>query len=214
MEIVAPAESSKIGGLFIVQDQDLISARRLVVLIPNLDIDEANVAREIWKLAFPPGLAVLFLGLCPSVNEEPRVRRRLATMAALTRDQKVSVEIQLEFGCNWIRKLKTVLEAGDMVVCHAEQYTGIWRQPLELALSRLNIPILILKGFVPSMYKSSSAFLRESVFWLVSIAVLFVFFLFQIRILRISEEWARDTLLSLSILIEFGLFWVWNNLSH
>jgi hypothetical protein len=181
------------------------------VLIPNLDVDEAELAREIWKLAFPPELAVLLLGLCPSVNEEPRVRRRLATIAALTRDTKVSVEIQLEFGRTWIRKLKSVLEAGDIVVCHAEQRIGIWRQPLELVLARLNIPILTLKGFIPSMYKSSSTFLRESVFWLVSIAVLFVFFLFQIQILRISEEWVRDTVLSLSVLIEFGLIWVWSN---
>jgi len=207
----APPESAEIGGLFVLQDANLVSARRLVVLIPNLDIDEAEIAREVWKLAFPPELAVLFLGLCPNVNEEPRVRRRLATIAALTRDTKVPVEIQLEFGRNWIRKLMSVLEAGDIVVCHAEQRTGIWRQPLELALARLNVPVLTLKGFIPSMYKSSSTFLRESVFWLVTIAVLFVFFLFQIRIVRISEEWVKDTLLSLSVLIEFGLVWVLNN---
>jgi hypothetical protein len=182
--------------------------------MPNFDVNEADIAREIWKLAFPPGLAVLFLGLCPNVNEEPRVRRRLATVAALTRDIRVPVEIQLEFGRNWIRKLRGVLEAGDIVVCHAEQQTGIWGQPLELALAQLNIPTLTLKGFIPSMHKSPSKLMRESVFWLVSIAVLLVFFLFQIRILRISEEWASDTLLSLSILIEFGLFGIWNNLSH
>jgi hypothetical protein len=124
------------------------------------------------------------------------------------------VEVQLEFGRNWIRILRGVLEAGDIVVCHAEQQTGIWGQPLELALAQLNIPTLTLKGFIPSMHKSPSKLMRESVFWLVSIAVLLVFFLFQIRILRISEEWASDTLLSLSILIEFGLFGIWNNLSH
>jgi len=213
-EFTPPEESSEIGGLFIAEGQGLIRTHRLVVLMPNLDINEADIAREIWKLAFPPGLAVLFLGLCPNVNEEPRVRRRLATVAALTRDIRVPVEVQLEFGRNWIRKLEAVLEAGDIVVCHAEQQTGLWRQPLKLALARLNIPTLTLKGFIPSMYKSPSTFLRESVFWLVSIAVLFVFFLFQIRILRISEEWASDALLSLSIVIEFGLFWVWNELSH
>ena len=209
VEPMPVAKSSEIGGLLVLQDQNLVAVRRLVVLIPNLDVDEAELAREIWKLAFPPELAVLLLGLCPNVNEEPRVRRRLVTIAALTRDTKVSVEIQLEFGRTWIRKLKSFLEAGDIVVCHAEQRAGIWRQPLELELARLNIPILTLKGFIPSMHKSS--FLHESVFWLVSIAVLFVFFLFQIRILQISEEWVRDILLSLSVLIEFGLVWVWSN---
>jgi hypothetical protein len=211
VETTPITESSEIGGLLVLQDTNLTAVHRLVVLIPNLDVDEAELAREIWKLAFPPELAVLLLGLCPNVNEEPRVLRRLVTIAALTRDTKVPVEIQLEFGRTWTRILESVLQAGDIVVCHAEQRTGILRQPLELALARLNIPILTLKGFTPSMYKSSSTFLRESVFWLVSIAVLFVFFLFQIQILRISEEWVRDTVLSLSVLIEFGLIWVWSN---
>ena len=209
-EITPIVESSEIGGLLVLQDTNLAPVHRLVVLIPNLDVDEAELAREIWRLAFPPELAVLLLGLCQNVTEEPRARRRLVTIAALTRDQRVPVKVQLEFGRNWIGKLKAVLEAGDIVVCHAEQRTGIWRQPLELALARLNIPMLSLKGFISPIYKSSS-FLRESVFWLVSIAVLFVFFLFQIQILRISEEWVRDTVLSLSVLIEFGLVWVWSS---
>lgn len=213
-EIAPSAEFSEIGGLFVTQAQGLVAVQRLVVLIPNLDVNEAEIAREIWKLAFPPGLAVLFLGLCPNVNEEPRVRRRLATIAALTRDQRVSVDIQLEFGRDWIKKLKTVLEAGDLVVCHAEQQSGLWRQPLELVLASLHIPTITLKGFIPSMHKSSSTFLRESVFWMVSLAILAILFWFQSRILRISEEWVKDTLLSLSVLIELGLIWVWNNQSQ
>jgi hypothetical protein len=211
--MTAPAEASEIGGLFVVQGRNPISVRRLVVLIPNVDIDEAEVAQEVWKLAFPPGLAVLFLGLCPNINEEPRVRRRLATLAALTRDERVSVDMQLEFGHNWIKKLRTVLAVGDIVVCHTEQQTGIWHQPLELALARLDIPTLTLKGFIPPMYKSSSTFLRESIFWLVSVVIVLGFFWLQAQELRISEIWAQDTLLGLSILIELGVLFVWHSIS-
>jgi hypothetical protein len=212
--ITPPAESSEIGGLLILQDRDLISARRMVVLIPNSDFDEAVIAREIWKLAFPPGLAVLFLGLCPSVNEEPRMRRRLATVAALTRDPRVPVDVQLEFGRNWISKLKAVLEDGDIVVCHAEQRTGFFHQPLELVLARLNIPMLTLKGFTPSMYKSPSIFLREAVFWLVSVAIVVGFFWLQVQTLRISEAWAKNILLGLSVPVEISLLWLWHALSN
>jgi len=211
--ITLPVESSEVGGLFIVQDKDLVRTRRLVVLMPNSDINEAEVAREIWKLAFPPRLAVLFLGLCPSINEEPRVRRRLATLAALTRDPRISVDVRLEFGRNWISKMKTVLEEGDLVVCHAEQQTGIWRQPLELALAQRSIPTLTLKGFIPSMYRSSSTLLRESIFWLVSAAIVVGFFWLQIQALRISEAWAKNTLLGLSVLVELGFIWLWHSLS-
>ena len=213
-EIVPHGKLPQLDGLFVLQDFDLTAIQRLVVLIPNLDVDETAIARKIWDLAFPARLSVLLLGLCPSLNEESSVRRRLITIAALIREPRVPVEIRLDYGRNWIKSLKNVLEFGDVIICPANQQIGILHQPLDLALANLGFPIITLFGFHPVTRRFLPHFLRESVFWIVSLAVLFVFFWFQIRISRISEEWAKDTLLSLSVLIELGLVWVWNNLTR
>jgi len=211
---VAQVEASEVGGLLVIQNQNIAAVRRLVVLVPNQDVDEVILAHEIWNAAFPPGLAVLLLGLCLNPNDEPRARRRLVTIAALIREPRVSVEMQLDFGRNWIPSLKSVLQRGDIIICPAGQQTGIFREPLDLALEKLGSPIITLPGLYPFTRRVIPRFIFESVFWAVSGAVLFVFFWFQSRILRISEEWVKDTLLSLSVLIELGLVWVWNNLSQ
>ena len=213
-KMVAQVEASEIGSLLVVQDLNIAAARRLIVLIPDLDVDEVALAHEIWNLAFPPGLAVLLLGLCPNPNDEPGARRRLATVAALIREPRVSVEMQLDFGRNWIPILKSVLDSGDIVICPANQQIGIFREPLDLSVAKLGSPIITLSGLYPLTRKQAPSFIINAVFWVVSIATLCLFFLFQVQILRISEEWARDTLLSLSVLVEFSLIWVWNNLSH
>ena len=210
----AQVGSSEIGGLLVIQNLNIAAARRLVVLVPNQDVDEVAFAHEIWNLAFPPGLAVLLLGLCLNPNHEPRARRRLVTIAALIREPRISVEMQLDFGRNWMLSLKNVLDLGDIVICPADQQIGIFREPLELSLAKLGHPIITLPGLYRLTRKLIPDFIRGSIFWVVSLAVLFVFFWVQSRILRISEEWVKDTLLSLSVLIELGLIWVWNNLSR
>jgi len=213
-EIVLQDKSPRLDGLFVLHDFDLTAIQRLVVLVPNLDVDETAMARKIWDLAFPARLSVLLLGLCPNLNEESSIRRRLITIAALIREPRVPVEMQLDYGRNWTKSLKNILDFGDIIICPANQQTGILQQPLDLALANLGFPIIALSGFHPVTRRPLLHFLPESVFWVVSLAILAVFFWFQIRISRISEEWAKDTLLSLSILIELGLVWVWNNLSH
>ena len=210
----AQVGASEIGGLLVIQNLKIAAARRLVVLVPNQDVDEVALAHAIWNVAFPPGLAVLLLGLCLNPNHEPRARRRLVTIAALIREPRVSVEMQLDFGRNWTPSLKSILQRGDIVICPAGQQTGIFREPLDLALEKLGSPIITLPGLYPFTRRLMPRFIFESIFWVVSGVVLFVFFWFQSRILRIPEEWVRDTLLSLSVLIELGLVWVWNNLSQ
>ena len=93
-EIVLHDKFPQLAGLFVAQDFDLTAIQRLIVLIPNLDVDETAIARKIWDLAFPARLSVLLLGLCPNLHEESNVRRRLITIAALIREPRISVEMQ------------------------------------------------------------------------------------------------------------------------
>src|SRR5574341_390636 len=72
------------------------SVRRLVVLIPDAEADEAELAAHLWTMASSRQLAVLLLGICGDAGREPRARRRLATLAALIRDNTVHVETRLE----------------------------------------------------------------------------------------------------------------------
>jgi hypothetical protein len=187
--------------------------RRLVVLVPNLEMDEVEMARRIWELASPPHLAVLFLALCTDAVDEPRIRRRLATLAALTRDERIAIETRLEFGRNWIAKLKAILRDDDIVICYADHTVGWNHKPLSHVLDEKGASVWTLKGLEMTTAQVHRKPFAEFVFWFVSLAIIAVFLWLQIRILTISEGWAQNTLLYLSVPIEIGLLWVWNNIS-
>src|SRR5215469_11747023 len=76
---------SPVMALLMPDGASLAAPRRMVVLVPDVDLDEAVLARRVWSLAAGGRLAVLYVGLAASTTEEPQARRRLATLAALTR---------------------------------------------------------------------------------------------------------------------------------
>ena len=200
-------ESISISGLSLPQTTDHIPIRRLVVLVPNVDIDEVKVAREIWETSTPAQLSVLYLGLCTDIVEEPHMRRMLAMLAALTRDARINVETRLEFGRNWIRSLKPISRAGDVVVCFAEQQTALWHKPLSEALEKTGASVWTLSEFYPMKNNSSPGPYAGILFWGLSIVILTGFFWLQVQTIRLTVEWAKDTLLYLSVPGEVGALW-------
>lgn len=195
------------------RDSGLTAARRLVVLVPAVDVDEAAVARYIWELAAPAGLAVLFLGLCARSTQEPAMQRRLVTLASLTRDARIALETRLEFGRNWLRRIRAVYQPGDVIVCHAEQRAGLGRKPLSRMVESMGAPVWTLAGLYPLEGTGRRDGPAELVFWAVSIAILAGFFWLQVRIVRMHEDWANNMLLYFSIITETGLLWAWHHLS-
>jgi hypothetical protein len=187
--------------------------RRLVVLVPNLEMDEVEMARRIWEMASSPHLAVLFLALCNDALDEPRMRRRLATLAALTRDDRIAIETHLEPGHNWTRKVQGFLREDDMVVCLANHTLGRTRKLLSQALTDLGMSVWTLKGLDMNSIQVRHKPLGEFLFWVVSMTIIAGFLWLQVRVLNISEDSAQNTLLYLSVPIEIGFLWIWNNIS-
>jgi hypothetical protein len=207
------ADSGAIHTIVLEEGTGLRPARRLVVLVPAVDVDEVELARRIWEIAAPPGLAVLYLGLCASTAEEPAMQRRLITLASLTRDVRLPLETRIEFGRDWLRRIKPIHRPGDVIICHAEQHTGLGHRPLSRALRSLGGPVWTLAGFYPSHDTTPHGLLSEVIFWGVSVAILVAFFWLQVRIVRLHDDWAHNLLLYLSVLAEGGLLWLWQQLS-
>lgn len=183
--------------------------RRLVVLVPSLEIDASRLARRIWEMAAPSGLGVLYLALCPNLDHELRLRRHLVTLAAVTRDLRVPVEVEIEFGRSWTRAVRRVWRVGDRVVCHAEQRSGLRDRPLaETLQAALAGPVQVITGFHTAEAgtgKRSRTFAR----WVTPVVVVVGVFFFQVFLPRLSAETTRQALVYLSLSAGLGLIWVW-----
>ena len=190
-------------------------ARRLVVLVPDPDVDESELARRIWLLASPRMLKVVYVGMVQDHADESFVRQQLATLAALTRDNHTTVETQAHDDRDWLRIVRRVRQPGDQIICVAEQTTfgrGAERRSLGEALaSALGAPVYLLSG-LPSHARPQPPrrLPRLLIDWAVPVAIIVGFFLMQVAISQLVEEWARIALLCISVLAEAGLIGLWN----
>jgi hypothetical protein len=187
------------------------SIRHLIVLVPY-DSDYTAATRKIWKLANTLGAQVQFLGLCKDATQEPGLRRGLIAMASLLQDGKVTAGLKVEFGTNWVEAVKRNYQAGDTIVCFAEQRAGLLHRPLSQVLqSNLNAPIYILSGSDPQSLPQSN-WLSQVAAWSGAVGIIVGAFLLQIRITSLPQDWAQTTLLILTVIVETWLIWAWNSL--
>jgi len=192
-------------------------AHRLVVLVPDAEVDEARLARTIWTLAAPHGLPVLFLGLGSNPATEFSARRRLTLLAAMTRDNHVPVETRFKFDADWLPAVREVWRADDLIVCHAEQTLSGWslgRQPLGWSLvSKLRGAVYILNGFYSPLALPPPNGNRRYAWLSLPLTTALVFFGIQVWVDQRTQGlgWINTGLLISLVLIEFGLIWLWNS---
>lgn len=182
----------------------------LLILVPS-ETDYSAATQRIWELAHATNMHVLLIALCQDPSEEPGLRRRLVTLASLLQHGNVAVETKVIVGTNWVAAVKNHYEAGDRIVCFAEQRTGLLQRPLSQILeSNIKAPLHILSGLTPP--KSKSSRLSQISSWLGFLVIIIGFGLLQTKVIQLSGSSLQSILLILSILPEFWLIWVWNSL--
>ena len=185
--------------------------RRLIVLVPDMGPDYIPALRRIWELAHAQRAEILFLGLCKDVANEPGLYRQLVAMSAMIRDDKICAEARIEIGTNWVEVVKRNSQSGDMIVCFEEQRAGLLHRPLSQILeSNLGFPVYILSGLYSQ--KSRPDWLSKVFVWSGSIGIIIGFFILQAKIDQLQKDWFQNALLIFSIMVEFSMIWMWNNL--
>ena len=189
---------------------DLERSRRLIVLIPP-DSDCTQVTRRICRLANETNSDIQLLGLCKDANQEMALRRELATVVALILNANVFVEMKVEVDTNWLEVVKRNYQAGDMLVCLAEQPIGIRRRPLSQILkSTFKAPIYILSDVKYAQFQFNVV--SQVIAWCGFIGIIAGFFILQVKITQLPRDWLQTVLFILLLIPEFGLIWVWNSL--
>jgi hypothetical protein len=155
---------------------------------------------------------VQLLGLCKDAAEEPSLHRSLVTMSALIHDGRITAQAKTEIGTNWLDIVKCNYRCGDLIVCFAEQRTGLLQRPLsEIIQARWDAPVYILSGLY-SQQRTGASRLNQFLGWFGSIGIIVVSFFLQIRITSLSQDWTQTVLLILSVVGEAWLIWGWNSL--
>ncbi|MFN8381893.1 MAG: hypothetical protein U0V02_08145 [Anaerolineales bacterium] len=191
---------------------NLQPARRLIVLVPSLELDPTPLVRRVWELAKAKGVHVQFLGLYSDPSQESSLKRELITMAAMIRDENVSAGADAIFGKDWVDVVRSRAQADDTVICLAEHRVGLSHRPLSQILqSELQVSLYILSDLYPHS-NSRSKLPSQIAVWIGSAAIIFGFSLLQIKMDPLAKDWAHTALLLISILVELWMIWGWNSL--
>lgn len=184
------------------------SGERLVVLVPDLESDAAELAAQIRALAAPRGLAVLLVAQSDNAHDLWATRRDLTTLAALvSAPPQVRVDTHATPTREWLKILQHVIAPGDMVVCSQSQSVATpwpWqRKPLaEVIRARFQVPVCELTEVSTVSQQRPSTLGARILSWAVPLGIIAAFAFFQIVIEAYTDGWVTTALLCGSALVE------------
>jgi len=191
--------------------------RRMVVLVPDQDLDAVNFGRAIHSLAVSRFMDVLLVTAVHNRESELASRRRLATIRALVRDFDYEVETQVVWNRSWIGALRDLTRPDDVLLYPPEMNVrkGLRSQePLGDAIQRqLNLTARPMPGFYQKSRPDVKHFLVMIGYWVVILGILAGFFVLESDVTTVATGWISQMLLILLMVVEIGTIYLWTVLT-
>lgn len=187
---------------------------RLVILLPDEDVDEAQLSRHLWMLASPGRSSILLITQVDKPGNEYTAMRRMIRIGGITQDIWIKVEARVIFGPGWKKTLGEILQPDDLLFCPAEKIItsrGFQSQPLSLALSRaLARPVYLLAGFFPENRPSWPQWTRQIPFWIACLVIMGIFSLLEVDVSHMASGWVAQLILAGLVFVEIGFLYLFS----
>jgi hypothetical protein len=207
---VTPSGTS-ISTHWLTPDRPQTDARRLLVLLPDGDLNEAGLARVLWRVAGQHcSQAHLIVGIDDWASEG-LAQLRVALLESMLREAGIETKSQLVPGdIDWMQTTRQQYVPGDVVVCLAEHKLpvrthnfGVEVCSLSQHLAVLRMPVCELRGVV--IHPPAMTVTRAIKVWMVPLLIIFgslaleaMFFSWA----RNWAEWARNGALAIYTTLE------------
>lgn len=193
------------------------TAQRLVVLVPDQDVDAVRFSRAIRSVAAPQTADVLLFSAVNSVETELAARRRLTTIASQVRDFDFNVEVHVAWNGSWIKAVGEIAGEDDCVVCPPEMTvrTGLRkREALDAAITRrLGLATLPLPGFFHNGRPGFTQALLQIGYWAVIFAIVAGFFVLESDASLSAQGWMGQVVVIVLMVFELGAIYLWTAIS-
>jgi hypothetical protein len=191
------ASSTGIGFTWRALDPAPHLIRRFLVLLPNADINEAQLAHAVWTLAGEHHASVHVIALIDDWADEAQVQLRVALLSALLRGSGIEPEEHYEKDTtDWLGIVRRIYAPGDVVVCHAEQTLPLNNgrfpphfSPLSTHIAMLHMPVCELRGAIK---QTPAMTVRRAIkVWGLPLAVIFGSLALEILFMRWARDWVE-----------------------
>ncbi len=190
------------------------SGGRVIVLVPGQATDDAVLEGTLARLASSEDQAVVFLGLCDTHEEEAQLRRRLNRLTGETRS-RVPRQYRILRGMSWSGAMDAVRQEGDIFVFPYRDLP--WVPPPSTGTApgfAWNPSTRFLQAARPALQRSVVGLAGLLLDWAAPLLIVVGFFFLQVRVLdQVSTGSGHTLLLILSVMVEIGLLWRWEQWS-
>jgi len=187
---------------------------RLIVLVPESQAGNLELAHKIFWMAIRDHCDVLYLALVDNDENSLSVSRAMATMKAMTTGDSLVVQTKLVQTAFWLKTLRALYQPGDRIVCHQEQSVKnsfLKTVPISTFLrDTLPIPITTISGFYNPQRIQVNQWMRSFIAWLGFLLILLGFTALEIRLDSLIPGVFGKVLLCIVLTIEIGVIWAWN----
>lgn len=201
-----------VGVLLTPTIPEIVPIQRLLVLVPDCEVDERELARTLWSLAERRQLAVLLVGTA-GPRSTGYAHRRLVNLATQIRDGRLRVETVLRPHSPWLEVIAELRRPGDLIVCPAQQQVSLngWqRQSLaQVLIMRQPSPVYVLSDFYARLPIERPLFWGRLISWLIPLLIISGFTLLQLWVSQQSDSWFYYPAMILSIFLEVMAIGAW-----
>ncbi len=180
---------------------------RLVVLVPDLEIDTQQLSQKIWRLASGGRQPVLLVGIFVHAEDEYRARCRMAQLEDQTRTPALEIHTRYVSGADWLDAVPELLRPEDVLVCYrALTQPAIFRKQrvAEVLAAQTGLPVYVLNDALPEATQPWARWLIDAVLLAACLGVFALFFVIQVWIDQNFLGWVRSALQILSAVAEAG----------
>ncbi|HEX7434219.1 MAG TPA: hypothetical protein VF326_11245 [Anaerolineaceae bacterium] len=202
---------------FMQNDGGRQSPQRLVVLVPDQNVDEIKFSWAIRRLAGPGNLDVLLVSIVSDIEGELAARRNLVTICSLVNEFRYNVDFRVIWDRSWIHAARGLFGPGDLFICPPEVTirTGFRKyDPLDTAIAHtLNVPTQPLANFFTNTRRSISNIFKQILYWVMIAAILGGFFILESDASQAASGFLGQTIVVILMAFELGAIYLWSSIT-
>jgi hypothetical protein len=191
---------------------------RLLVVVPDHELDEARYAKKARSLADYYQLDIVFLGKLSEINDESYLRRRMITLAGISTTDVISSNFIISYQKRWKSIITKEYKPGDFVLIQKDllEIHGLFHRfnVSEEISKKFGLNTIINNEFIPANPESGIVkAILPIIYWIGIMAILVISFVVESSIGQHTFGWIR-TLAEISIVgIEIFSLWIWNSIA-
>jgi hypothetical protein len=190
---------------------------KLIVLVPENEIDEVRFAKKVRSLAEYYGLDILFIGNSATYETESTNRRRLITLAGISNNGILKTDYISNFQNSWLKIIKQTYQTGDYLLCMKEinisQGLQKQHQLWKILSSKYGSNVIAIKGFmIPEKTRPLLETFEPLFYWAGIIAIFSLSFYLEANLGNHTFGWIRILGESALVVVEIFSLWIWNSL--